>query len=166
MTDTADMMASLDWSGTSIRVTPRHGLSAIRLKATKRGRTLAVDLGLPATGGATEDAIWIGPDEWLLLARPAEEGAIVARLAAQQAQGACYWSAIGDGLVILDLGEAGGLVSQLTGLPQASFALGRAARTRVAGIAVLFAGMSWGTRMIFDRMYDRHIRRWLDAAAE
>lgn len=150
------------WDGTAIPVRLREGLRLFRVKFAGDSAQGARALGLPDCGHATPTALAIGPNDWLLIHPDAEAGATATGIAAAGG----YAIEVSDALIVLDLDDAGQIVSRLTGLDSESFGPGRTTRTRMAGIAVVLTGLvAGGVRMIFDTSYARQMRRYLDLAA-
>lgn len=155
---------AIAWSEAAIPCRPLAGISLFRLKSSRRGERLVRELSLPGVGQASSTAAWVGAGEWLLFARDEERGDLIRRLEEQRVAAAAYWAELSDALLVLECDCDAALVSRLMGLPEPALAEGRAARTRVAGVAVLFIRTEAGMRMIFERSYDRHLRAWLDRA--
>jgi heterotetrameric sarcosine oxidase gamma subunit len=153
---------NVTWDGTAIPVHLREGLRLFRVKFAGDAAQGAKALSLPDSGHATPTALAIGPQDWLLIHPDAEAGATAAAIAVAGG----YAIEVSDALIVLDCDNADQMLGRLTGLDVACFGPGRTGRTRLAGIAVVLTGLDvGGVRMIFDRSYARHMRRYLDLAA-
>ncbi len=154
--------SEVTWDGAAIAARPVEGFRLFRVKFAGESEEGAKALGLPDCGHATPSALAIGPGDWLLIHPEADADAAAARVTTAGG----YAIEVSDALIVLDLKDATQVLSRLTGLGIACFEPGRTARTRLAGIAVVLAGLDMGgVRMIFDRSYARHMRRYLDLAA-
>jgi heterotetrameric sarcosine oxidase gamma subunit len=152
---------AVSWESAAIAARRCEGLGLLRVKFLESRAAGAEALGLPASGDATVGALGIAPCDWLLFHPESEHEACAARV--RDAGG--YAVDLSDALIVLDLDGAAETVSRLTGIDRARFAQGKAARTRLAGIAVVLTGMGEGdVRMIFDRSYAHHLRRYWDVA--
>lgn len=150
------------WEGAAIPACPCEGLRLFRVKFAGDGTQGARTLGLPGCGHATPTALAIGPNDWLLMHPQADADAAASAVAAA----AGYAIEVSDALIVLALGDASPIMSRLTGLDVACFSPGRTASMRLAGLAVVLAGLeTGGVRMIFDRSYARHMSRYLELAA-
>lgn len=161
---------TVGWEEARIPSCMLTGFDAIHLKAVPaRENELLTTYGLPDSLAASMvgnvEALWIGPGEWLLLARSPhlreldqiqhrtnEEGIASVRC--------------GSRLCILELDMEADVLAGLTGLPTAALEPNRVARTRLAGILVTLAANADGStmRIIFDRSFAPHLRAWLDCA--
>ena len=151
----------VSWEGTPVPARLCEGWCLFRVRVLDGDMPHAQACGLPECGAATPNALGIGPGDWLLLYPEAARDAAETEIAAA----AGYAVEVSDALIILDLHAAAAPISRLTGLEDASFAPGRVARTKLAGIPVILTGLDERTvRMIFDISYARHMRRYLDLA--
>lgn len=151
---------TVSWDGAALGARRCEGLGLLRVKFLASDAERAMALGLPGCGVASERALCMAPSDWLLIHPEGEHAAVTARV---QAAGG-YAVDLSDALVVVDLDDAAAAISRLTGLESARLAQGRAARTKLAGIAVVLTGLrEEGVRMIFDRSYAHHLRRYWDA---
>lgn len=165
-----DVQPHLDWEHAAIPARRVADSAVLHVRAKpSRASQLEKGLNFAKAGRVTSigsiECLWLGPAEWLLIARAGTEDELSTLAEKAAAKGAALADA-GARLMSIDLGFATDLVAGLAGLPLASLQPGHAARTRVADIAVTVAvGPDGRARLMFDRVYAGHLRGWLDRAS-
>jgi heterotetrameric sarcosine oxidase gamma subunit len=156
--------SAVDWSGCAIAAVPVRDLALFHVRIGRNGAAAVAALGLPDATRATDDAIWIGPSEWLVTCPRAEATETSIRIEAALDGGAGWMAEISDRIVALDVADA--LTwSHLTGLSVGALSEGRTARTRLGDVAITLVGLAGGsTRLLIDRSYEQYLRGWLDRA--
>jgi len=147
----------------------------VRAGAGERGAfNAALGFDLPDSAGrtvsaGTTSALWIGPDEWLVVAPVDAEAALFARLDAAVADRYAAATLVSDAYVVFQLrgAEVAAVLSQATGidLHSSKFGPGRCARTAFAKTAAVIHRVDDLTYDVYvEASFRRYVRQWLAAA--
>lgn len=157
------------------RIVPRvdDGRSLVRLRVTLSGAEAAAQrLELPPAGawsGADPQALWVGPDQWLLVSRRQTPDALIEHCG-QALEGVLHHAVdSSDALHCLAVEGVGArtLLAMGSGVDfdAGRFKAGQCARTRLAKVAVLIAALE-GERfeLYADRSVGAYLTNWLHQA--
>lgn len=153
-----------------------HGLGLVRLRVPLNHAAqaaavarlplepLAVDEGEPA-------ALWLGPDQWLIVSRSRPAELVLADLAARLDGILHLASDASDALAVITLEgtAARGLLAMLSGLDYDArrFRPGRCSRTRMAKVAVIVRAVEEDRFELYvDRSVAGYLDSWLRRSAE
>ena len=171
MSDSTDLLIGIEDTGPRGQITVRGALDTDAMAAAVDE---AVGLSLPATLGVTHDggarAVWMSPDELLLMTEPAEVAGAITRIGEQL--GAAHHMALDVSDVRTVLRLTGPRVGEVLakGAPcdcsDHGFPVGTARRTHMAGLAVGIWRLDAETwEIVCFRSYAHHLRAWLEHAA-
>jgi sarcosine oxidase subunit gamma len=175
-----DAVPAIDGNGVAFRELPRTGKIILRGDPTEKGFTGAVrgalDIDLPlaantSSQGARLSALWLGPDEWLLLCAAGRAAAVIEALRAALSGRHAAIVDIGDARCAAHLSGAAarGVLAQgcAVDLHPRAFAPGTVAQTRLAQAEViLHRSAEDGFDIYVARSFADYLWRWLaDAMA-
>lgn len=169
-------------SGGAVRIAELPFLAQLDLRLDPKGRAaesvgLALGVPLPLEPGTTEvtaghTILWLGPDEWLVVAPPGSERDVAAQVRA--AVGAEHASVVDVSARRTTLGLAGSCARDVLAhgcaldLHPRAFGTGRCAQTMLARAPVVLAALPGDAFWVLvGSSYARYLADWLlDAATE
>ncbi len=121
--------------------------------------------------GVDPAALWISPDQWLLVGESGSADDLVARCATELAGILHNATDSSDALTCISIGGAGAreLLAMLSGIDfdASRFSAGQCVRTRMAKVAVLVRALTGDRFELFiDRSVGTYLEQWLRHAAQ